>query len=998
MLRHPEYTRERLRQFAERLHAMVWADARPIEDLVVAGPVDRIPLARAVELEVRPAARGEIFGPAWATFWFRARARVPEEWAGRRVDLYWQSHSEATLWVGGRSVQGLNHMPSKSPDGSTRPDALLLDRAVGGEAVELWIEMACNRLFGQPGPGERPFATVSPFVLERCDLAAFDPAAWELYFDFEVLRQLEVEMQGDVERSFAGELLAGLNAIVTRVDATGRAGWPAAKDELVALGKRGGAGRGLELSAIGHAHIDTAWLWPIAETIRKCERTFSSQLAYMDRYPEHKFACSQAQQWDWMRERNPELWKRMVARAREGRFIAAGGTWVEPDCNVPSGESLVRQFLYGQRFFEREIGARCQELWQPDVFGYSGQLPQIMRGAGITRFLTQKLSWNKFNRPHHHTFTWEGIDGSQVLAHFPPADTYNSVCDIGELRRAARDYKDHDRSRHAYLLFGHGDGGGGPTPRMLELLRRARDVQGLPRTAIRSPEQFFTLLEEDCSDRPVVVGELYFEYHRGTYTSVSQVKVGNRHSEQLLRDAELLAACADRLGAAPYPARDLERLWKLVLLHQFHDILPGSSIAEVYEDSRRDHAAVLAEAESLRAAALVALGHQGDPVPLNTLSVDRAEVALDSARRPVWIEAPPFGYGKIADPPDRVTVRRKGERIILENAHLRAEVLADGSVASLIERTSGREALADRGNLLEIYDDQPVAWDAWDVDPFHLETRAECAPASAAALIDDGPMVAAIRFDRLVAASRARQVIWLCAGSRRLECSLDIDWQESHRMLKVAFPIAVRAMNATYEVQYGCLERPTHYNTPYDLARYEVPAHRFADLSEHGFGVAVLAHARYGWSAHQSTLRLSLLRAPEHPAPRIDRGNHSLRWAVMPHAGSWQEAGVVGEAARFDTPVLWAPPPSIGPRSWFSVDSPALVLDNVKRAEDRDGLILRFYESLGSRGVARLMTQLPFRAARRTNLLEDPGDPLEVDVATVVIPYRPYEIVTIELT
>src|SRR6185503_7711361 len=310
---------------------------------------------------------------------------------------------------------------------------------------------------------------------------------------------------------------------------------------------------GLELSAIGHAHIDTAWLWPLAETVRKCERTFSSQLAYMERYPEHRFACSQAQQWAWMRERNPDLWTRMAARAREGRFIPAGGTWVEPDCNVPCGESLVRQFLYGQRFFERELGVRCGEFWQPDVFGYSGQLPQLMRGAGMTRFLTQKLSWNKFNRPHHHTFTWEGIDGSQVLAHFPPADTYNSVCDVAELRRAARDYKDHDRSRHAYLLFGHGDDGGGPTPRMLELLRRARDLQGLPRTAIRSPDEFFALLEEDCTDRPVVVGELYFEYHRGTYTSVSEVKQNNRRAEQLLRDVELLAACADRLGRAPYP-------------------------------------------------------------------------------------------------------------------------------------------------------------------------------------------------------------------------------------------------------------------------------------------------------------------------------------------------------------------------------------------------------------------------------------------------------------
>jgi alpha-mannosidase len=697
-----------------------------------------------------------------------------------------------------------------------------------------------------------------------------------------------------------------------------------------------------------------------------------------------------------MREKNPDLWKRMAARAREGRFIPAGGTWVEPDCNVPSGESLVRQFLYGQRFFEQELGIRCREFWQPDVFGYSGQLPQIMRGAGMTRFLTQKLSWNKFNRPHHHTFTWEGIDGSQVLAHFPPADTYNSVCDVAELRRAARDYKDHDRSRHAYLLFGHGDGGGGPTPRMLELLRRARDLQGLPRTAIHSPDEFFSLLEEDCRDRPVVVGELYFEYHRGTYTSVSEVKQNNRHAELLLRDVELLAAVADRLGRAEYPQADIERLWKLVLLHQFHDILPGSSIGEVYQDARRDHAAVLAEGENLRAAALAALG-TGAPAPLNTLSAARAEVVNDPAGRPVWIEAPSFGWGRTGSAPDRVTLTRTAAGAVLENSELRVTVNTDGSIASLVHRPSGREALSDRGNLLEIYDDQPVAWDAWDVDPFHLETRAEVAPAAGFTVEEDSPLACTLAFERAIgAASRGRQLVRLTAGARRLDCSIDVAWQESHRMLKVAFPIAVRAMNATYEVQFGCLERPTHYNTTYDLARYEVPAHRFADLSEHGFGVAVLAHARYGWSAHQGTLRLSLLRAPEHPAPGIDRGRHRLRWAVLPHPGSWQDAGVVAEAARFDTPVLWSAPGAAG--SLFSLDDPALVLDTVKRAEDRRGLVLRLYESLGSRGTARLTTSLPHAAARRTNLLEDPGEPLAVADGAILVPYRPYEIVTIELT
>ncbi|HUS63996.1 MAG TPA: glycoside hydrolase family 38 C-terminal domain-containing protein [Kofleriaceae bacterium] len=997
MQRHPAYTRKRLEQLSDRIRGLVWADALPIEDLVVAGPTGRIRLPDAERLDFRPARRGEAFGPAWATYWFRARAQVPAAWAGRRVDLYWMSHSEATLWVDGRAVQGLNHEPSPHPDGSTRADAPLLARARGGESLELWIEMACNQLFGQPERGKLLIKSISPFVLERCDLVATDVEAWDLHHDFEVLRQLEAAADGALERSFAGELLAALNGVANTLVVADRATWGPARDTLRGLYARAGAGRALELSAVGHAHIDTAWLWPIAETVRKCERTFSSQVALMDRYPEHRFACSQAQQWAWMKAHNPDLWQRIVAKVKTGQFIPAGGTWVEPDCNVPSGESLVRQLLQGQRFFERELGVRCREMWQPDVFGYCGQLPQLMRGAGQTRFLTQKLSWNHFNRPHHHTFMWEGIDGSEVLAHFPPADTYNSVCDVEELRRAARDYKDHDRSRHAYLLFGHGDGGGGPTARMLEFLRRAGDLAGLPKVALRSPDEFFALLEEDCTDRARVIGELYFEFHRGTYTSQANTKLGNRRAEQALHDVELLAACADRLGAAPYPQAELERLWRVLLTQQFHDILPGSSIAEVYVDTERELAAVIAEADRLRGEVLGALGG-GAAAPWNTLGVPRAEVALRDGA-PVWIEAPACGPGRVVEAPDRVAVSRAGGGWVLENRHLRAEVSPDGSLASLVDRASGREALAARGNVLEIYDDQPTAWDAWDVDPFHLETRRECPPADSATYIDEGaPLRAAVAFERRVGArSRARQVLSLDAGARRVECTLEIDWQEDHKLLKVAFPIAVRAMNATYEVQFGALERPTHFNTTYDLARFEVPAHRFADLGEHGFGVAVLAHAKYGWSTFGSTVRLSLLRAPDFPAPGADRGAHAMRWAVMPHAGSWQDAGVVAEAARFDHPVVFAPAPGV--RSFFSVDHPALVLDTVKRAEDSSALVLRLYEAHGSRGTARVTSTLPFETAVRTNLLEDDGgEALDRDGGTVVVPFRPYEVISLKLS
>ncbi|MCE9609807.1 MAG: hypothetical protein K8R23_06320, partial [Chthoniobacter sp.] len=427
-------------------------------------------------------------------------------------------------------------------------------------------------------------------VLDQCDIAAFDPLAWEMWHDFLILQQLECEGTNDLDKDWAGKLLAELNRFANAFDPEDQSTWADAHWILKSLYQNRNGSYKHELSAIGHAHIDTAWLWPLAETYRKCERTFSSAAAYMEEYQEYKFSCSQAQQYAWIKERNPQLYARIAAKVKAGQWVPVGGTWVEPDCNIPSGESLARQFLYGQRFFLREFGVTCKEFWNPDVFGYNGQLPQIMAQSGATRFLTQKLSWNRFNRPRHQTFTWQGIDGSEVLTHFPPANTYNATASVAELRKNVRDYKDNDRSGHSMMLFGLGDGGGGPTKTMIESLRRARDLQGLPRTQMRSSDEFFMQLEKDCTDRPVMVGELYLEYHRGTYTTQAANKRDNRRCEELLHDIEAAAALAGRLGKGSYPGRELEDLWKIVLLNQFHDIIPGSSITLVYEDSARQYA------------------------------------------------------------------------------------------------------------------------------------------------------------------------------------------------------------------------------------------------------------------------------------------------------------------------------------------------------------------------------------------------------------------------
>jgi alpha-mannosidase len=933
LISHREYTRRRLAQTSERLRAGVFTDLRPVDELVVAGPVDRISWDEAQSLDFRPADLGERFGPLWATYWFKVRATVPEEWRGERVELRWYSDSEATLWRDGRVVAGLNRHHA---------EATIADSAEAG-AVDLQVELACNGLFGKQD---------RPVELTRCELARWDAAAWKLAHDFELLRRLEAHPA--TEPSLSARLRVELERFCDDGD----------REILDALYELHNAPFAPEIVAVGHAHIDTAWLWPLAETYRKTLRTFSTAVRYMDEYPEYRFACSQAQQYAWVKEREPELYERIREKVASGRFVPTGGSWVEPDLNIPSGEALVRQLLHGQRFFEREFGSRCAEFWAPDAFGYTGQLPQLMRGAGITRFFTQKLSWNRFNKPDNHTFTWQGDDGSEVLVHFPPADNYSSMADVDELVKTARDYKNLEQSNISLLVFGHGDGGGGPTREMLENLERARDLQGLPRTRLGSPTDFFEALEAEGAERPTVVGELYFEYHRGVYTSQAFVKRGNRRSEHGLRDAEFLAVAR----GGEYPRAELDRLWQLLLLQQFHDILPGSSIRLVYEDAARD----FGELER----GIGALIGGGD-VPVNTTCFARQDV-VDGV---LW-EAEPFAVARRVEPAD--TVRRDG--LTLENEHLRIELGEDGSVRSVVH--AGREVLSAPANVFELYDDRPVDFDAWDIDPYTLRTRRDVPGAESFEIVTDTPLRVEIAFTY----PNVRQVVRLDAGSPRLEFHTTVDWHESHTLLKVRFPLDIRSTNATYEMPFGYAERPTHYSTSFDRARYEVPGHRFADLSEHGFGAALLTDSKYGYSCFGGDLRISLLRSPKSPDPEADMGTHEFAYALLPHAGGWRDGGVLREAALFNAPLVWT---SGGPEQAFAQVDGGLVLETIKRAEDSDALVLRLYEPYGGRGVARV--RIPARSARLANLLEDDRDELAIEDGAIVVPFRPREVLTVKV-
>ncbi len=1007
MQRHPEYTRQRIRQLADRMRDAIYSHRLKVEAIEVAGPVDRISYQQAQLLKnFRPAKVGDQLGPFWATYWYRCSVKVPKAFAGKPVELYWASHSEATLWIDGQTVAGLNYEPN-SHDRAIRPDALLLSSAKGGEQLRFQVEVACNSVFGDPGKrGPYSPEAVSPYIFEACEIRARDPFAWRLYFDFAVLVDLEAESDRGLDPTFAGELLFELNRFANIYDPADRNTWHAAHDVLKPLYERRNASQVHELSAIGHAHIDTAWLWPLAETWRKCDRTFSSQLALLDEYPAFKFACSQAYQYDIVRERNPKLYQRMKAAVKKGRWVPVGGTWIEPDCNIPSGEALVRQFLYGQRFFEQEFGRRCREFWNPDVFGYNGQLPQIMRGAGIRRFLTQKLSWNRFTKPMHHTFSWQGIDGSEVTAHFPPSDTYNSDASVKQVRFNVANYKDHDRSRHSYYLFGFGDGGGGPSRQMLEYLGRMSDTQGLPRVTMRSSDDFFSRLEKDISHLPVVVGELYLEVHRGTFTTQAAIKRSNRKSEALLHDVEFLQTLRWKLAGVEYAHAKIDALWKLVLLNQFHDILPGSSIKLVYDDANAQYEQVERSGLELRGQAILDVfksvnayargaAKRGELTPINTTSFARREVCSTPDARLVLADAPSYGFGCIGESTDKVELAKSSAGWVAENGQLRVELSKSGRIVSLIEKSTGREAFAGEANVFQMFDDNPTAWDAWDVDPQHLESCRDCGPATSAKVVTRSPLRCEIQFQHKIGrASTLQQTVRLDAHARRVEVHCRADWHESHKFLKVAFPVNVRSMNATYEMQFGNVERPTHFNTAADLAKFEVPLHRWFDLGEHGFGVSILSESKYGGSTLGNVMRLSLLRAPSHPDPTADIGKHAFSYAVFPHAGGWREAGTVAEAAAFNMPLLWAPGQA-GVRSMASIDTPAVVIDTVKKAEDSQETIIRLYESHGSRGTARLRVGFPIKSARFCNLLEDKSAVARVDDGKIEVPFGPYQIITI---
>ncbi len=952
-----------------------------------------IPAIEAVLRPFTPFEVGDAWGDTWGTTWFRFRGSIPNSWVGAEAvalihlggDQMVGFTAEGQIWdIGLRPVQGLHHQ---------HREFVLTPKAQGNEPVEFFVEAAANPIppwHLADWPMLLPDYSGAPlYTLETAELAAVDRSVEGLFLDMRILVELAAL---DPERS--EQIMPSLDRAMGIIDPENVSACVVpARDVLAPLLDRPTSSANTVV-AVGHAHIDCAWLWPLRETRRKCARTFSNQLRLLERYPEHRFVCSQAVQYQWMKDGYPDLYEQIAEQVRLERWEPVGGMWVEPDTNIPSGESLVRQLVYGKRFFAEEFGVETHELWIPDVFGYSAALPQIAREAGVTSFITQKMSWNDTNSFPHTSFWWEGHDGSRLLAHFPPANTYNGDFSAGEMAAGQERGGRPDGTALNLYPFGYGDGGGGPNHTMVERFRRMKDLDGLPRAEIGTVTGFLDRLTQEADDLPVWVGELYLEAHRATLTTHAEVKLANRRAEEALRAAELwsVAASLDR-------RRDLEPAWKLLLLHQFHDILPGSSIHWVYEDTAREHAEVLAIAGSVmsEAQAVVAGGDgTGDLVAFNPSSTDRTEVVELPDGSLALVSAPACGWSTVL--PDRSP--GSGDQVTigegwLDNGLLRVEWDCDGLLTSVWDIVAGRQVLADgeRGNLFQLHDDHPRAFDAWDVDRTYFEHVTNLVAVDSVEVVERHPLRGAVRFIRSFGASTITQTMSLAAGKRRLEFHTHVEWHERHRFLKVAFPVSVRSTRATYEIQHGHLERPTVANTSWDEARFEVCGHRWADLSEPGYGVALLNESKYGYDILGHTIRLSLLRAPGFPDPEADQGSHQFAYALLPHDGDLRDAGVIAEAEHFNLPLTLVA--GQGDGRVVSVDRPGVSVEAVKWADRSDAVVVRICEVWGSRGPVRVTLHRPFVSVVRTDLLERAVCPLAGDDGSIELELRPFELVTL---
>ncbi|MDO4292523.1 MAG: alpha-mannosidase [Eubacteriales bacterium] len=960
--------------------------------------------------------------------WFRTRVRIPEKLRGKTLALRLlpgprdggESTAEGLLYVNGHPVQAVDIWHEE----------VLLEEALCRES-ELCLALKVWSGVLNP-PKFRTF--------REAKLIELDMRVDKFCFLVDTLRRCALLLdESDLRRIRLTRLLNDTFRRVNFLDYGGQTYYDSIYGALSFLQEELSALEQVEeikptVYGVGHSHIDMAWLWRLSATREKASRTFSTVLNLMRQYPEYRFMHSSPQLYRFVKQDYPEIYEQIREKIREGQWEITGGMWVEPDTNIPSGESLVRQFLYGKRFIREEFGKETTLVWLPDVFGYSAAFPQIMKKCGMKYFMTTKISWNQYNHFPYDTFWWKGIDGTEIFTHFitTPEDgswfyTYNGHMDPEEVTGVWKNYKDKDKNDELLIAFGWGDGGGGPTREMLEQSRVMKNVPGIPRVKITSAEDYFARIYDHADHQAMGTweGELYFELHRGTYTSQAANKRYNRQTETLLHNIEFLWALGGGpAGSADYPKESLDRMWERTLLNQFHDILPGSSIRQVYEDTTKDYEAIRKEGEALLLQAAGRIGQDvrvdrdsvifyntagferdsylmlpyGDQLQPGSLLEDEAGV-LDSADTPEGLlvrarKLPPYGYrtARLSLPgekagkalPAAVSVSADGAHI--ESPYYTLDLNENGEIAGLYDRQNGRRV--DGGspmNVFAAFEDKPQRFDAWDVDVYYKEKPYAPFTLTDRRVLQEGER-AVIRQTWSFHESSLTQELILYANDRRIDFVTELDWKEKQVFLKAYFPVAVHAPEASYEIQFGSVKRPTHTNTEWDFARFEVPAHRWADLSESGYGVALLNDCKYGYDIHKNVIGLSLLKSAVRPDETADRRLHRFTYALYPHAGSLEESDVQRAAVDLNLPVLTGFVPKTKGAAAFSSFSLASVsasshvqLDTIKRSEDGRGLVLRLFE-YQNRAEQNVQLKLGFPAERayECNLCEEELRPVSL--------------------
>ena len=938
---------------------------------------------------------------------------------------------QALVYLNGRMVQGLdiNHTTvTLSPDtnytadvylytgnasGTAGMSLMLLDKAIEHLYYDLWVALEAARCL---------------------DRNSYDYA--------ESMRALEECVNAIDFRQTEGEVF---RASVLRADTLLQ------QEYYQKLCGRSHA----EVSCTGHTHIDVAWLWTLSQTREKAQRSFATVLQLMEEYPEYIFFSSQPQLLAFVKQEAPELFEEIKRRVADGRFELDGAAWLEHDCNLISGESMVRQLLYGKRFLKQEFGVDSRIMWLPDVFGYSAAMPQILRKSGVDKFVTSKISWSETNLFPYDTFMWQGIDGTEIFTNFITArnlpqagdpgwfTTYNGTISPSMALGTIQRYQQKEFNRDTFIPFGFGDGGGGPTREMLETQRRmALGLPGIPNTKIRTVKEYLRRTEHNFEENtarlgrtPKWVGELYLELHRGTYTSIAKVKKNNRECEFLLQQAESLAAFAALSGAYDYPTEALDDAWKTVLLNQFHDIIPGSSIYDVYEESDQQFQKVRGTAQSIIEQAASVLAQQA----VQGTGLDRRPPLKGSApcspaqtvqtaqdREWFWVYNPtPFDGGALVDvqgekrytgvipahgcclsPLQPLKYSVKAQRLTLENDCYVIRFDNSGAIVSLYDKRAGREVVqpGQKANELAAFEDDPRQYDAWEITGYYRQKKYVLdAPAESTPILEGAR--AGLRFQKAYLSSSVVQTVYLYEDSPRIDFVTEIDWQEEHQLLKAFFPFDLHATKATYEIQFGHIERPTHENTSWDAAKFEVCAHKWADVSENGYGVSLLNDCKYGHSANGSTLALTLLKCATYPNPNADKGHHAFTYSLLPHMGDFREAGTIPEAYRLNQAFLCRPISAAGiretdtqPFAFVSSDRENVVVETIKKACDSDDLIVRLYESHDRRDRVTLTFGFDLKAAALCDLMENELSSLAVDGRSVTFPIQNFEIVTLKVT